>query len=120
MVYHQEFWARGRMEGIPAVKTEKFLVFLLDYGYTVKEELINIVPVNFGDWTSVPYQAKKVCLVDVIPVSLQYSYEEEISLILKKSKYWDPAATRFVEAIFAKLPKTEFEPVTLNQEGTVH
>lgn len=39
VVYHQSFWARGRVESVPGAKSGKAKVFLLDYGCTVEEQV---------------------------------------------------------------------------------
>ncbi|XP_050712571.1 uncharacterized protein LOC126996244 [Eriocheir sinensis] len=120
VVYHQRYWARGQVESVPGTRSGKARVFLHDYGCTVEEQVQNIVVLEPGEWTSVPYQAKRICLAGVAPASLQcLLLHEEPKMVLKECQHWDPAAASFVGSVCEKSAKVEFEPVGLNHEGCV-
>ncbi|MPC24062.1 hypothetical protein E2C01_017135 [Portunus trituberculatus] len=83
VVCYKDCWRRGKVEKLPEAKGEKTSVFLVDYGFMCQTSLVALIPLNEGEWTSVPCQARKVVLHGVLPISLQYVFiNQEFKLTL--------------------------------------
>ncbi|XP_045126379.1 uncharacterized protein LOC123513327 isoform X2 [Portunus trituberculatus] len=108
VVCYKDCWRRGKVEKLPEAKGEKTSVFLVDYGFMCQTSLVALIPLNEGEWTSVPCQARKVVLHGVLPISLQ------------RCKHWDASATDYVELLSSKKPCVEFTPLRFSQEGYSH
>lgn len=121
VVCYNGCWTRGKIEELPKSSMEKTGVFLLDYGISIAAEAQTIIPLTDVKWASVPYQARKICLFGVTPVSLQYSFvNQNVKLVLKHSKHWDPSATEYVRLLSSKTPQGEFTPVFFSQKGCLY
>ncbi|KAG7173749.1 ATP-dependent RNA helicase-like, partial [Homarus americanus] len=121
-VHHKANWFRGRVKNvIKTMKDQKVEVFLLDYGVTVIADVSSIVCLSPEEWTSVPYQARKVRLFGVTPLSLGYSLTPfTLKVMPKTCQNWDEAAVTLVRRICELKPIAEFVPMMLGPDGCMH
>lgn len=121
-VFHKGHWYRGRVSDIADTsKGQEAEVFLLDYGSSVKAGAGSVVGLQDEEWASVAYQAEKIHLFALIPLSLDYALSStQFSVIPRESKTWDPAATVFVKNLIQFKPKAEFLPLQKGKHGCFH
>ncbi|KAK4305085.1 hypothetical protein Pmani_023004 [Petrolisthes manimaculis] len=121
-VEHQKRWYRGLVESVTMSdngdRQPRVKAFLLDYGNTIVTTSSSIVDMRTGQWCSVPYQAKRISLFGIIPVSLKYVVTAaNFKLIPRESREWDSSATKFVREIYHLKPQAEFQPISLGPDG---
>ncbi|XP_037778672.1 uncharacterized protein LOC119575241 [Penaeus monodon] len=121
-VLHKNHWYRGRVSDIAETsKGQEAEVFLLDYGSSVKAGAAAVIGLQDDEWASVAYQAEKIHLFALIPLSLDYALSStQFSVIPRESKTWDPAATVFVKNLVESKPKAEFLPLQKGDHGCFH
>ncbi|CAL4124293.1 unnamed protein product [Meganyctiphanes norvegica] len=75
----KDCWFRGRVDKFQeASKYEnEFEVFLLDYGEKVWIKERDLVCLKPGEWSSVPYQSKRVRLWAIKPTTLNYAFTKD-------------------------------------------
>ncbi|NXM75136.1 TDR12 helicase, partial [Serilophus lunatus] len=84
-----ERWCRAVVQSVRCC-TDQFRCFLVDYAkYSVVESKNIRVPV--GEFTKLPYRAKKCSLYCTKPVTLHLDFQENIAKI-GPAKRWDTAA----------------------------
>ncbi|XP_045593917.1 putative ATP-dependent RNA helicase TDRD12 [Procambarus clarkii] len=118
-VQHKGHWFRGLVESIEDSNTDQnATIFLLDYGITIETSGSSIICLGPDQWTSVPYQAKRIHIFGVSAVSLEYSFTAlDLKIIPKASSTWDQAANDFVNKIAKKKPYAEFVPLMRGPDG---
>ncbi|XP_071544894.1 uncharacterized protein [Panulirus ornatus] len=122
VIHHRDSWFRGRVENIiDCDKDQEAEIFLLDYGIKVKADGSSVVCLHPGEWESVPYQAQKIHLFGVLPISLEYVVTTmAVKVIPRKSLKWDQSATDFVRKLFHLKPCAEFTPILYGPDGCLH
>ncbi|XP_047497856.1 uncharacterized protein LOC125044936 [Penaeus chinensis] len=121
-VIHKNHWYRGRVLDIADTsKGQEAEIFLLDYGSSVKADAAAVIGLQDDEWASVAYQAEKIYLFALIPLSLDYALSStQFSVIPRESKTWDPAAMVFVKNLVESRPRAEFLPLQKGEHGCFH
>ncbi|XP_076043719.1 brother of Yb [Oratosquilla oratoria] len=109
-VCRRDRWYRAQVEKVLNTSWSfQVGVFLLDHGKSVSVQIENVAEMKPGEWTSVEYQAFKVQLFGVCPISLKYS--KEMKVVYRKVGSWDPSAYDYATKLFDKYWQADFLPL---------